>query len=35
MQGEYFLEQLTDGPMGNFVREMLEEEAYGAGAGGI
>lgn len=35
MQGEYFLEQLTDGPMGSFVREMLEEEAYGTGAGGI
>lgn len=35
LQGEYFLEQLADSAMGDFVRAMLEEEAYGSGAGRI
>ncbi|EET60694.1 hypothetical protein BRYFOR_07156 [Marvinbryantia formatexigens DSM 14469] len=41
MQGEYFLEQLVDGPMGEFVRTLLKQEqsgwedGYGTGAGGI
>lgn len=33
MQGEYFLEQLTDGQMGDYVKELLkQEEVYGEGA---
>ncbi len=36
MRGEYGLEQLTAGEMGNFVRELLEKEAgHDTGAGGI
>lgn len=41
MQGEYFLEQLVDGPMGDFVQKLLErklsgqEDIYGPGTGGI
>lgn len=36
MRGEYFLEQLTEGEMGEFVRELMrQEEGYDPGTGGI